>query len=64
MKMQTLENDAAVGNCSTSGLILQSTEDDDDLDSEYWDGDGDADGREPSPDGSSDEVDDYLSLVQ
>jgi hypothetical protein len=61
VKMQTLGDDAAVGNCSTSGFIPQSTEDDDDdLDSEYWEGDDDADGS----DGSSDEVDDSLSLFQ
>ncbi|KAK1631510.1 hypothetical protein QYE76_005825 [Lolium multiflorum] len=53
---KTLGDDAAVGNCSTSGFIPQSTEDDDDdLDSEYWEGDDDADGREAGSDGSSDE---------
>jgi hypothetical protein len=53
-----------VGNCSTSGFIPQSIEGDDDLDSEYWDGEDDVDGREPNSDDSSDEVDDSLSLVQ
>uniref|UniRef100_A0ACD5XVJ2 Uncharacterized protein n=1 Tax=Avena sativa TaxID=4498 RepID=A0ACD5XVJ2_AVESA len=52
---QAIGDDAAVGNCSTSGSILQSMEDDSDLDSEYWDGDDDADGGEPNSDGSSDE---------
>ena len=64
VKMQTLEDDAAVGNCSTSDFIPQSTEDDDDLDSDYWDGDEYADGSEPNSDASNDEVDDSLSLVQ
>jgi hypothetical protein len=53
-----------VGNCSTSGFIPHSIEDDDDLDSEYWDGDDDVDGREPNSNESSDEVDDSLPLVQ
>ncbi|KAK1626411.1 hypothetical protein QYE76_000726 [Lolium multiflorum] len=44
--------DEAAGNCSTSGLIPRSTEDDDDFDFENWDGDDDADGREPNSDGS------------
>uniref|UniRef100_A0ACD5XWM5 Uncharacterized protein n=1 Tax=Avena sativa TaxID=4498 RepID=A0ACD5XWM5_AVESA len=52
---QAIGDDAAVGNCSTSGSIPQSMEDDSDLDSEYWDGDDDADGGEPKSDGSSDE---------
>jgi hypothetical protein len=58
VKMQTLGDDA------TSGFTPQSIEDDDDLDSEYWDGDDDSDGREPNSDGSSDEVDNSLSLIQ
>ncbi|CAM0951710.1 unnamed protein product [Alopecurus aequalis] len=52
---QTLGNDAAMGSCSTSGFIPQSIEDDDDLDSDYWDGVGDAYGRESNSDGSDDE---------
>jgi hypothetical protein len=61
-EMQTLGDEAA-GNCSTSGLIPRSTEDDDDFDFENWDGDDDADGREPNSDGSGREVDDSLSLI-
>jgi hypothetical protein len=62
--VQKLRDDAEVGNCSTSGFIPHSIEDDDDLDSEYWDGDDDVDGREPNSNESSDEVDDSLPLVQ
>ncbi|KAM0842880.1 hypothetical protein ACQ4PT_058059 [Festuca glaucescens] len=47
--------DEAAGNCSTSGLISQSVEDDDDFDFENWDGDDDADGREPNSDDSGHE---------
>ncbi|KAK1626354.1 hypothetical protein QYE76_000669 [Lolium multiflorum] len=47
--------DEAVGNCSTSGLIPQSVEDDDDFDFENWDGDDNADGRERNSDGSGHE---------
>uniref|UniRef100_A0ACD5XGT8 Uncharacterized protein n=1 Tax=Avena sativa TaxID=4498 RepID=A0ACD5XGT8_AVESA len=47
--------DEAAGNCSTSGLIPQSVEDDDDLDFENWDGDDSADGREPNSDGSGED---------
>jgi hypothetical protein len=47
-----------VGSCSTSGFIPQSIEDDDDLDSEYWDGEDYVDGREPKSNDSNDEVDD------
>ena len=49
-EMQTLDEDA--GNCSTSGLIPQSVED------------NDANGRGPNFDGSGDEVDDSLSLFR
>ncbi|KAF7059226.1 hypothetical protein CFC21_066158 [Triticum aestivum] len=52
---KTLGDDAAAGNCSTSGCFPQSVEDDDDFDFENWDGDDDADGREPNPDSSGDE---------
>uniref|UniRef100_A0ACD5Z0H4 Uncharacterized protein n=1 Tax=Avena sativa TaxID=4498 RepID=A0ACD5Z0H4_AVESA len=48
------DDDTAVGNCS-SGFMPQHIEDEDDLDSEYWDGDNDEDGGEPNSDGSSDE---------
>ena len=63
-ELQTLGDDAAAGNCSTSGCFPQSVEDDDDFDFENWDGDDDADGREPNPDSSGDEVVDSLSLVR
>jgi hypothetical protein len=62
-EMQTLANDATVGDCSMSSYIPQSVEDDDDLDFVSWDGDDDSDGREPNSNGSDDEVHDSLSLV-
>ncbi|CAM0949066.1 unnamed protein product [Alopecurus aequalis] len=59
---QTL-NDETAGNCSTSGLVPRSIEDDDDLDFENWDRDGDANGREPNSDGSGDEDNTIKSLI-
>ncbi|KAM0924414.1 hypothetical protein ACQ4PT_004905 [Festuca glaucescens] len=51
----TLGDDAAMGIALLLASPPKSIEDDDDLDSEYWDGDDDSDGREPTSDGSSDE---------
>ncbi|CAM0946778.1 unnamed protein product [Alopecurus aequalis] len=55
--------DEDAGNCSTSGLVPHSVEDDDSLDFENWDGDDDANGREPNSDGSGDENNKIKSLV-